>query len=141
MGLGKFSESIFCTEASEILDPKEWEDREGGDGGYRRSSVDPDVLTAEERELQSVKRAEDEERRGTQRRDVMGTNEGVDKAGGGSSSGITMNVEDGPKGALWTLGQEEGGEIGRVVQLVSQTLLGYGQSIKLFPAAFPFGMG
>ena len=69
-----------------MLDPKEWRDRDTRSNGPADSSI----LTTEERELQGVKRAEDEERHGTKGRDLMG---GGDTVGGGGSVGVQMKTK------------------------------------------------
>jgi hypothetical protein len=60
--LGIEGGTLFATEAAEILEPKEWE---GRDKSSTAGAADEALLTSEERELQGVKRAEDEERHGT----------------------------------------------------------------------------
>ena len=106
------------TEPEEILEEKEWRDREkrsGADGEDR----DEALLTREERELGAVKRAEEEERFGTRGRDIgYGGGNGnasgdVTVSGGGR---LMMKVTDEAKDKL------RGGlaESGDLVILVSQ---------------------
>ncbi len=79
--------------------------------------TDEALLTREERDLQGVKRAEEEERHGTKGRELGGIG-GEQKGGGGSSVGVRMkmkNEED--TEALRELTQS--GEGGVVVQYVS----------------------
>lgn len=113
LGQEKFSRQVFCTEAHEILDPQEWAEREGRATSDVSSARD-DLLTREERELQGVKRAEDEERHGTSGRDI-GWGGGTGKPGGGGSVGMKMKLDDGVQQALGSLGED-----GQVVQLVRQ---------------------
>lgn len=116
LGLEKFTAgSVFVTEAAEVLDPQEWEDRDKGSG-----DIDSSILSREERELQGVKRAEDEERHGTKGRDLMGGGGTGEKGGAGSSVGVQMKMKDqGDKDALRAMAQggESGG--GMAVQFVS----------------------
>ena len=112
--LGIEGGTLFATETSEILDPREWEERDRRDV----AGTDEALLTREERELQGVKRAEDEERHGTKGRDLMGSSESSG-AGGGSSVGVMMNIDDAEKGPLRELAQAGESEQGMVVQFVS----------------------
>jgi hypothetical protein len=112
--LGIEGGSLFATESAEILDPKEWEDRDSRDG----AGTDEALLTREERELQGVKRAEDEERHGTKGRDLMGSSE-TSGVGGGSSVGVMMEMDDAGKEPLRELAQSAESEEGMVVQFVS----------------------
>ena len=94
-----------------MLEPREWEERWVGKGN---SGLEKDLafLTAEERELQGVKRAEEEERYGTGGRDLMG-------GGGSGGSALKMRMDEDTKSALMELRSGEGG---RAVQLVSLRL-------------------
>lgn len=93
LGLEKFSDSLFATDDYEILDPEQWKGRgKNSDGSAIRSE---DILSTEERELQGVKRAEEEERHGTQGRDLMGK--------GGSGSRLAMKISEDARGALASL--------------------------------------
>lgn len=104
LGSEKFSETLFLTEKEEVLDPKTWADAEpssgtdasgGGGGGSAGNTA---LLSVEERELQAVKRAEEEARHGTRGRDLMnegGSGGAVSLGGGGSGThGVSMNVSD-----------------------------------------------
>ncbi|EXJ61420.1 uncharacterized protein A1O5_11735 [Cladophialophora psammophila CBS 110553] len=105
LGSEKFSETVFLTEREEILDPAQWDERSKGSaaasGGVptsnARGGVDAGLLSVEERELQAVKRAEEEERHGTRGRDLMG--EGGSGAGQGKG-GVMMKIADEAKSAL-----------------------------------------
>jgi hypothetical protein len=112
--------NLFVTDAREVLDVREWEERErvGGGGGAAAGAAAP--LTEEERELSGVKRAEEEERYGggggTRGRDLMGSS----GSGTGGSAGVKMKMDDRARKALAEMGERvgsEGGD-GRVVQLV-----------------------
>jgi twinfilin len=97
LGSEKFSETVFLTEREEILDPSQWDERAKGNAaasggvptpGAARGGVDEGLLSTEERELQAVKRAEEEERHGTRGRDLMGAGgSGVDFMSGASGDG------------------------------------------------------
>ncbi|KAL9111275.1 MAG: hypothetical protein Q9227_004354 [Pyrenula ochraceoflavens] len=105
LGLERFEGSYFCTDDFEVLDAKEWEARDGrGEGGREGGGKDEAILTREERELQGVKRAEEEERHGTGGRDI-GWGGGQSKQGG-AASGLKMKVGDGVGEALRGLGEE-----------------------------------
>jgi len=121
LGSEKFAETIFLTEPEEILDTAQWEEREKSSAASSASAqqssggVDTRLLSAEERELQAVKRAEEEERHGTRGRDLM--NEGGSGANwigardgeGASRSGITMKTTDEAKTALSQFASGSGG--------------------------------
>ena len=88
LGGEKFEGTVFCTEREEVLDRRQWEEREGtgttaksaGSGEAERRM---ELLSVEERELEGVKRAEEEERHGTQGRQLGGLGGG----GGGGELG------------------------------------------------------
>lgn len=112
LGSEKFAETIFLTEREEVLDPAQWDERSGSaaKGASAQNASDPGVdiglLSMEERELQAVKRAEEEERHGTRGRDLMG------EGGSGGSyigsregqaagrSGVMMKITDDARSAL-----------------------------------------
>ena len=122
--LGIEGGTLFATEPAEILEPKEWEER---DKSSTAGAADEALLTREERELQGVKRAEDEERHGTKGRDLMGSSAaattgsggGLGSGGGGSNVGVMMNMDEEVKGPLRELAQSGESEEGIVVQFVS----------------------
>ncbi len=100
--------NLFLTDPGEVLDPREWRGREG-------EGEDEGPFTREERELRSVRRAEDEERYGggTKGRDIMGN------GGGEKMLGFKAIMDDPAKQALAEMGRAvptEGG--GTFVQLV-----------------------
>lgn len=113
LGLEKFGDSIFATDAEEILDPKQWQARMEGSNSTKTNGVDNVNLTREERELQSVKRAEEEERHGTSGRDLMGA--------GGSGNRLAMKITDEAKSALTELGRD-GAVVVLDIDLASETL-------------------
>ncbi|KAJ9607267.1 Twinfilin-1 [Cladophialophora chaetospira] len=110
LGNEKFSETVFLTEREEILDPAQWDERAKGSAaasggkpapGATRAAVDDGLLSVEERELQAVKRAEEEERHGTRGRDLMGAGgSGADFVAGQSKGRNAMKISDEAKSTL-----------------------------------------
>lgn len=102
LGTESFADTIFLTEKEEVLDPKTWTDNDttaGNDAsaGAGGGSSNTALLSTEERELQAVKRAEEEARHGTRGRDLMnegGSGGAVTLGGGSSSHGVSMKVSD-----------------------------------------------
>lgn len=105
LGIEKFHDTLFCTEIDEILDPKQWAGRKSD---KEAQSVDSALLSTEERELQDVRRAEDEERFGTKGRDVgVGGTIGEVQAG----NRLKMKIADDAKDAVASLSNSEGGDV------------------------------
>lgn len=135
LGSEKFEQNVFATEPEEVVDPQAWEERVGGSStaaggaaaatGAASGSVNDHLLSREERELQDVKRAEEEERHGTKGRDLMGTSggggSGTSTPRGESSSGLRMNLSPSARTGLASMGprgeNRSGPERGRMVQL------------------------
>jgi twinfilin-like protein len=123
LGGEKFTDTIFATDAEEVLDPKLWAERAAG--ASADAGVDVGLLSLEERELQGVKRAEDEERHGTKGRDLMGTSGSGTPVGserGKSSSGLQMKITTEAKMGLRSLSRDDGEnrsgpDRGKMVQL------------------------
>jgi twinfilin-like protein len=116
LGIEKFQDTLFCTDVEEILDPKQWAGRKSDKDGQATDSA---LLSTEERELQGVRRAEDEERHGTKGRDTgVGGTIGEVQAG----NRLMMKITDDAKEAVASLSSSQGGE---VVQLgiVSEALV------------------
>ncbi len=116
LGGEKFEATLFCTDAEEVLDPKAWEERDGTSTARTGGATEADeaerrleLLSVEERELEGVKRAEEEERHGTQGRQLGGLGGGGGKEPGSGrgtpSGGIRMKVGDKVKSALQDLGR------------------------------------
>lgn len=112
LGQEKFSGQVFSTDPHEILDPKEWAERDGVTTSGDAAGITDDLLTREERELNRVKRAEEEERHGTSGKDI-GWGGGTGKPGAGGSVGMKMKMDEEVQSALKTLGED-----GHIVQLV-----------------------
>ena len=132
--------NLFVTEASEILDTKEWMQR---DGRMNRSAeaVEAEklsMLSREEKDLWMVRRAEEEEVRGMQGRGMMGmtgataASAAAIAAGRGGESGgpadngavglkkvgVQMKMADEVEEALVGLGKDSEGQGSRLLQLV-----------------------
>lgn len=106
LGSEKFTGSIFATEAEEVTGPDAWTGQDGaggesgGDAGYRRE----DLMGEKERELDAVRRAEDEARSGTRGRDVgMNSNGG---GGSGLSGALKSPVGEGVRESLKGIGEK-----------------------------------
>lgn len=86
LGSEKFATTVFATEEDEVVGEGAWRERdaEAGGGGQREELMD-----AKERELASVRRAEEEARSSTAGRDI-----GIGGArGNGPAGGSTMKVQ------------------------------------------------
>lgn len=112
LGLEKFGDSLFATDDYEVLDPAQWKSRTKESTQQAQGKSD-DILTTEERELQGVKRAEEEERHGTSGRDLMGS--------GGSGSRLAMKITDDARQALSSL-DAEGTLIRLGIEVSTETL-------------------
>jgi len=118
LGLEKFGESVFVTDASEVLDPQAWAARSGGPDAGSAAGRDEEMLSREERELQGVKRAEEEERHGTQGRDLMGA------GGSGGGGRLAMKITDEARAALAKVAGRDDGSVAVQlgIELASETL-------------------
>ncbi|KAF7846034.1 hypothetical protein BT93_L5514 [Corymbia citriodora subsp. variegata] len=112
LGLEKFSDNIFATDDFEVLDLQQWQAR-NKIAQSKANGTNTDIMTTEERELQSVKRAEEQERHGTSGRDLMGA--------GGSGNRLAMKITDNAKAALEKL-SEEGTVVVLAIDMASETL-------------------
>ena len=116
LGTEKFGAgTIFVTEAEEVLDAKEWAQRDRDNAEDERDEA---LLTREERELGSVKRAEEEERFGTGRKD-LGTYGSEPKDAGevGGQSRLSMKTTDEAKNRLKS-GLTEAGNVVVLVRAI-----------------------
>lgn len=130
LGSEKFTTTVFATEEEEVTSVDAWKERgvdtdgnviggggHGSDGskisGYRRE----DLMGEKERELEAVRRAEEEARSGTAGRDIGigGSLQRSSGAAGGGGGGMNMRmpVDEDAKEAL------RGLQAGSLVQLVS----------------------
>ncbi|ETN39126.1 uncharacterized protein HMPREF1541_05349 [Cyphellophora europaea CBS 101466] len=116
LGLEKFEDTLFVTDAEEVLEPSQWAERAGGSSGR---GVDPNLLSQEERELQSVKRAEEESRHGTGGTALGGM-------GGGPTSGgskLQMKMTDDAKSALQSFSSAGAGSVMQLgIDIATETL-------------------
>jgi len=126
LGLEKFGDSIFATDEDEVLDQALWRTRRAN-GVASTAGRDENILSREERELQGVKRAEEEERHGTSGRDLMGE--------GGSGGRLAMEITDDAREALRTLSQD-GSFVQLGIQISSETLELLKSESDVKPAAF-----
>ncbi|RAL14823.1 twinfilin [Aspergillus homomorphus CBS 101889] len=131
LGTEKFAATVFATDEDEVLGEEAWRERDAernnkgsgsgdGAGGFRRE----DLMGEKERELEAVRRAEDEARNGTPSRDIGigGTFQRGNPFGGagGGASGmrIQMHVDDEVKGALGAL--QQGGLVQLAIEVKSE---------------------
>lgn len=126
LGIEKFEAgTIFVTDAYEVLDTKEWEQRDRGATGGN-SERDEEILTREERELGAVKRAEDEERFGTKGRDI-GYGGGNAEPGGsvevGGQGRMTMKCASEAKDKLRTGLSESGSLVILGLDIATETIV------------------
>ncbi|KAH8705268.1 putative actin monomer binding protein [Talaromyces proteolyticus] len=114
LGSEKFATTIFATEEEEVVSEKVWRERDlEGNGVQSASYTREDLMDEKERELDAVRRAEDEARHGTAGRDV-GTGGTLGRVSGifaGGSVNMPMPVDDDVKYALQSI------EDGQLVQL------------------------
>ncbi|KAI1623647.1 PTK9 protein tyrosine kinase 9 [Exophiala viscosa] len=129
LGSEKFAETVFLTEREEILDPAQWDERAGTSTttSTAGSHAHTGLLSTEERELQAVKRAEEEERHGTRGRDLMGQGgSGAQYASGGAGGagkGIQMKVTDDAKSAIAGLASAGAGTVVQLgIEISTETL-------------------
>ncbi|EAW14547.1 twinfilin [Aspergillus clavatus NRRL 1] len=122
LGSEKFASTIFATEEEEVTSEDAWRERDaekkgsGGKGGFRRE----DLMGEKERELDAVRRAEEEARSGTPGRDIgIGGSFPRGGFGSGVQSRIRMNVHDEAKTALAEL--QEGGLVQLAIDTASET--------------------
>ncbi|OJJ37625.1 hypothetical protein ASPWEDRAFT_50753 [Aspergillus wentii DTO 134E9] len=129
LGSEKFDGTIFATEENEILGEAAWRERDAekngsvGPGGVRRE----DIMGEKERELEYVRRAEEEARIGTPGRDIgiggsfaRGGGRGPFGSGSGAGIGIQMPVEEDAKAAL--SGLQAGGLVQLAIDIPTETL-------------------
>jgi twinfilin-like protein len=116
LGSEKFVTAIFATEEEEVYGEDAWKERDlEGNGTSTASFKREELMDEKERELELVRRAEEEARHGTAGRDV-GTGGSLGRVSGiatGGGMGVNMPVDEDAKTALKNI-QEEG-----LVQLVS----------------------
>lgn len=121
LGSEKFTSTIFAADAEEVLDTAVWKerdaDRNAATGGVAEDgeaeSRRHDLMGKEERELNEVRKQEEQERSMTRRRDV-GIGGTIGRGNGNGESELHIGIGDGVKEAL----QQERAS-GSVIRLVS----------------------
>jgi twinfilin-like protein len=120
LGSEKFAATVFATEEDEIVGEDAWKERDAEKNGSRKGQRE-ELMGDKERELEAVRRAEDEARSGTPGRDIgiggsfARKNSGI---GAPSSMQYKMPVEDEAKNALGALQQ---GDLVQLVGIQGQT--------------------
>ncbi|KAF7117986.1 hypothetical protein CNMCM5793_007355 [Aspergillus hiratsukae] len=122
LGSEKFATTVFATEEEEVTSEDVWRERDAerkgssGKGGFRRE----DLMGDKERELEAVRRAEEEARSGTPGRDIgIGGSFARGGFGSGVQSGMRMTVDDDVKTALD--GLRDGGLVQLAIDIPSET--------------------
>lgn len=122
LGSEKFITTIFATEEEEVYGAEAWKERDlEGNGGSKAAFKREELMDDKERELEAVRRAEDEARHGTAGRDV-GTGGSLGRVSGIATGGgmkMKMPVDEDAKNALRNI-QE-----GSLVQLVKFSFFFY----------------
>ncbi|OJJ88423.1 twinfilin [Aspergillus glaucus CBS 516.65] len=133
LGSEKFGTTIFATEEDEVVGENAWKERDaetsgkGGGNGYSRE----DLMGDKERELELVRRAEEEARSGTLGRDI-GIGGSVSVGGGiPSSMRVQMPADEEAKEAL--TGLQAGGLVQLIVDVKTETLKLVGSESSVDP--------
>jgi twinfilin-like protein len=116
LGSEKFTTTIFATEEEEVVGEAAWRERDlEGNGTTKGGFAREDLMDEKERELEAVRRAEEEARHGTSGRDVgIGGSLGrVSDTATGGGLNVSMPVDEDARAALRSLRD------GDLVQLVS----------------------
>jgi twinfilin-like protein len=115
LGSEKFVTTVFATEEEEVYSEDAWKERDlEGNGTSTTSFKREELMDEKERELELVRRAEEEARHGTAGRDV-GTGGSLARVSGiatGGGMGVNMPVDEDAKTALRNI------QAGGLVQLV-----------------------
>ncbi|KAL2864460.1 twinfilin [Aspergillus lucknowensis] len=119
LGSENFGETIFATEVEEVVSEEAWRERDAEKNGsatpagYRRE----DLMGEKERELEAVRRAEEDARSGTPKRDI---GIGGTFSRGPSRMRIEMQVNEDAKTALQRL--QQGGLVQVAIDIPTETL-------------------
>ncbi|THC97827.1 hypothetical protein EYZ11_002680 [Aspergillus tanneri] len=127
LGTEKFASSIFATEEDEVMGEQAWREREAekngssSRGGFQRE----DLMGEKERELEAVRRAEEEARSGTPGRDIGIGGSFIRGNGGGlfgpsNNARFQMPVDEDAKDALKSL--QQGGLVQLVIDIPKETV-------------------
>ncbi|OKL58193.1 hypothetical protein UA08_06647 [Talaromyces atroroseus] len=123
LGSEKFVTTIFATEEEEVFGEDAWKERDlEGNGTSNASYKREDLMDEKERELEAVRRAEEEARHGTAGRDV-GTGGSLARASGiatGGGIGVNMPVDEDAKTALRSI--QDGGLVQLSIAVKSETI-------------------
>lgn len=93
LGTEKFTTTIFATEEDEVVGEEAWREREAEKNGAASRAQREELMGEKERELEAVRRAEEEARSGTPGRDI-GIGGSFRRGGGfGPSTGSGMHVQ------------------------------------------------
>ncbi|KAG2421837.1 hypothetical protein HFD88_005813 [Aspergillus terreus] len=93
LGTEKFATTIFATEEDEVVGEEAWREREAEKNGAASRAQREELMGEKERELEAVRRAEEEARSGTPGRDI-GIGGSFRRGGGfGPSTGSGMHVQ------------------------------------------------
>jgi twinfilin-like protein len=115
LGSEKFATTVFATEEEEIVTEQAWRERDlEGNGSPQAGYEREELMDDKERELDAVRRAEEEARHGTAGRDV-GTGGTLGRVSGyatGGSVDMPMPVDEDVKSSLRSI------QDGQLVQLV-----------------------
>ncbi|KAL2222003.1 putative actin monomer binding protein [Thermoascus aurantiacus ATCC 26904] len=119
LGSEKFASTIFATEEEEVVGEEAWRERDAEEngGGKNGKFKREDLMDEKERELEAVKRAEEEARSGTLGRDV-GIGGTFIKAG--AEGRIPMPVDEDAKAALRDL--QQGGLVQLAIDVPTETI-------------------
>ncbi|KAK1147121.1 Twinfilin-1 [Aspergillus melleus] len=125
LGTEKFASTIFATEEEEVVGESAWKERDAekngsGAGGFQRE----DLMGEKERELEAVRRAEEEARNGTPSRDIgiggsFARGSGGNSPFGGVNRALQMPVDEDAKEALRSL--QQGGLVQLVIDIPKET--------------------
>ncbi|PKX99954.1 putative actin monomer binding protein [Aspergillus campestris IBT 28561] len=120
LGTEKFGATIFATEEDEVVGEEAWRERDAEtDGSTGVAAAQREQLMGDkERELDAVRRAEDEARSGTPGRDI-GIGGSFNRAGGPSGMRVSMPVEEDAKEAL--AGLQQGGLVQLAIDIPRET--------------------
>ncbi|KAL1961152.1 hypothetical protein VTO42DRAFT_3097 [Malbranchea cinnamomea] len=145
LGSEKFSDSVFAVEEAEVLNEREWRERDADRGITRRNGGgvgNPDideeeeerrrqeVMGEQERELYLLKKAEAEVRNMSHRRDI-----GIGGSSGGQQK--TMPTGEGVKEAWAAVQNEEGKLVAMVIDVPTETINLAANQSNVSPADVP----
>ncbi|EEA28650.1 hypothetical protein EYB25_000427 [Talaromyces marneffei] len=123
LGSEKFVTTVFATEEEEVYGEEAWKERDlEGNGTSTSSFKREELMDEKERELELVRRAEEEARHGTAGRDV-GTGGSLARVSGiatGGGMGVNMPVDEDAKTALKNI--QDGGLVQLSIDVKSENI-------------------